>query len=442
MQARDANAALNPLGLRLARADSCPNVNTTARYVAIILRKGLKNEHATNAHVAYRADTVDGLVAQAKSNGTNYRGAETVAEVRFRERDYVSAEERAELDPQQTTDAADAVVQAASEDDSPPNGDPRLQALQTLLNGSVDEQAVRRIVRDVAGAEIHGVAQAFVDTINEHNRELDAKIKGFLKQASGAIAQTVEIKTPEQSVKVKGQHAMFPTLCREIGLGNSVFVSGPAGSGKTTACVKACEALGRPYFIMRAVLDPFEVLGYRDAQGTFQDTAVYQWATTEGAILIMDEIDRSDPNALVVLNSAWNDVIPFPHDTVNVHPSNGVIATANTWGVGTDAEYVGSARLDGATTDRFPSKLRWDYDEGLETRIAVSKGGDVSEVAFCQRLRAQITKRKIRVIWSPRSVIAHCMRVANGVSREDSLAISALAMLNDDTRSELIESCA
>ena len=227
-------------------------------------------------------------------------------------------------------------------------------------------------------------------------------------------------------------------MVEELGYGHSVFLAGPAGSGKTTAAFKAAEALGRPYHLMRAVMDPFELLGFIDANGKYQESPIYRWANEPGAVLIMDEIDRSNPKALIALNAVWNGVVVFPTGQIEVPPENTIVATANTWGVGTDAEYVGSSRLDAATLNRFGTRLDWQYDEGLEIRIVVAHGGDPEEARWCQSMRSRIGDRSLRIIWSPRDTVAHCNRVLAGKTRQESLHRSVLATLDVSTFSEVI----
>ena len=88
-----------------------------------------------------------------------------------------------------------------------------------------------------------------------------------------------------------------------------------------------------------------------------------------GGIFFLDEIDNSDPSALIVINSALaNGYMAFPHETIDRHKDFRIIAAANTWGKGADLQYVGRNALDGATLDRFDN-IFFDYDTKLERAL-------------------------------------------------------------------------
>lgn len=286
------------------------------------------------------------------------------------------------------------------------------------------------MIQGQAGSAINSATAETWKRLERIQEDIKDEIGNAVKAASGLIPVRIEIKVRDRVKPVEGQHNMFPVLLEEMALAQSVFMSGPAGSGKTTGCVEACKVLERPFFIMRAVQDPFELLGFIDANGTYQESPIYQWAKTPGAVLIMDEMDRSNPKALIALNAVWNGVATFPTGQIEIPEDNLIVATANTWGTGADAEYVGSSRLDAATLNRFPSRIDWQYDLGLETRIAVANGGDAEEARYAQKVRERLNDKRIRVIWSPRDTMAHCKRVASGMPRAESFRRSVLATLD------------
>jgi cobaltochelatase CobS len=77
------------------------------------------------------------------------------------------------------------------------------------------------------------------------------------------------------------------------------------------------------------------------------------------------------PGALLAFNAALaNGVAAFPDGSIKRHPETVIIAAANTWGFGGDANYIGRAKLDAAFLDRFVT-LAWGYDEDLERTIAL-----------------------------------------------------------------------
>lgn len=114
----------------------------------------------------------------------------------------------------------------------------------------------------------------------------------------------------------------------------------------------------------------------------------------------MDEIDSSDPSALIILNSAIsNGYVTFPHEKVERHPDFRCIAAANTWGNGRDSQYVGRNALDGASLDRFVS-ISFDYDESLEKELYPNK----NILEFVWEARKKAFENHIRHIFSTRTI--------------------------------------
>jgi hypothetical protein len=425
---RQTSLALRRHGLRPCRVgEKTPKIRGCGwKFVAVELRRGLTDEVVGFDDIKARADKLTDLVANVEKRAGNPLAPQN---------DPAPAPV---MTPEPTGSTAEPMTATEAE--------AKLAALQTLLagnSGKVSDDQLRDAIRlhgrnmlTEATRDVTVRLAELVEKTEQALREREQSVTDKIQQALSVVqTTTLTIQAPNREpVVIDGQHAQFPVLLRELGFGNSVYLTGPAGSGKTTAALKCGEVLNRPVFLMRAVLDPFELIGFIDGGGSYRDTQLYKWAKTPGAILIMDEIDRSNPKAAIAINSAWNGVIPFPHETVEVPPENLIIATANTWGMGTDAEYVGSCRLDGATLDRFPTRIVWGYDEALEARLS----GNTSEAMWIQRLRREAEKRGLRIILSPRTTIAHCKRLAGGVTREESLAVSVLASLEPEVRADLI----
>ena len=242
-------------------------------------------------------------------------------------------------------------------------------------------------------------------------------------------------------VNVEGQHEHFKTLLREFGLKNNVWLTGPAGSGKTTACIEAGKALNRKVFVQPPVSDPFEILGYKDAAGVYHPTQLFHWIQNPGSILVLDEIDGSNARALLAINAALSgSVAVFPGGQQYVIPKeNLAVANANTWGMGGNADYVGRAPIDGATLNRFPSRIEWGYDKEFEYELANQEYGASREhVIESQLIRDGITKNGIKLIWSPRDTFAHVKRRLTGVSFTKSVETSALQALPDSSRRKVL----
>ncbi|MEE8518691.1 MAG: AAA family ATPase [Dehalococcoidia bacterium] len=431
---KQASGHLRKFGYRPCRTAQCPKLGgfQVKLFAAVKLKKGLTDSEVVLSDLKHEAETMTDLVEVVKD-----REASRLADSgNFDNAGQSGIEDKPpEPEPSPLTDGKPTEAEKRRDVN---DAAAKLKALQDLLGGGgVDETKVRAMIIDVAGDAIRSAAGNTVALLEDLTQGIKNEIGQAVKAAAGLIPVRIEIKVRDRVKPVEGQHKSFPVLLEEMALGQSVFMSGPAGSGKTTGCIEACKILERPFYIMRAVQDPFELLGFIDANGVYQESPIYRWAMDKGSVLIMDEMDRSNPKALIALNAVWNGVATFPTGQIEIPEDNLIVATANTWGTGADAEYVGSSRLDAATLNRFPSRIDWGYDLGLETRIAVANGGDAEESRYAQGIRVKLNAKKIRVIWSPRDTVAHCKRVASGMPREESIRRSVLCGLDPKQLSEV-----
>jgi cobaltochelatase CobS len=278
-----------------------------------------------------------------------------------------------------------------------------LTGLAALISGIVAQQVSAALTP--AMAEVKAIAEA-------------AASKAAAAANNGVTL--VELVTPTLPVVSLGvQHKQFPTLLKMVsarqrsGNGLNIWVHGPAGTGKTTAAENVAEALDLPFRYNGALDTRYELLGFIDAQGRTIRTA-FREAWEHGGIYLFDEIDASNPNALLALNGALaNAVCPFPDGMVKRHKDCVVLAGANTTGAPT-IEYVGRMKQDASLLDRF-AFLDWPIDEGLEAAIC----GDKNWVARVQRIRRNVADRKIKgVLITPRATIYGESLLAAGLSLE------------------------
>jgi cobaltochelatase CobS len=137
----------------------------------------------------------------------------------------------------------------------------------------------------------------------------------------------------------------------------------------------------------------------------------------EGGAFLLDEMDGADPNVLLAINQATaNGGFDIEAraasglDTyVKRHPNTLLMATANTYGTGAGALYVGRNQLDAATLDRWYT-VQMDYDKAFEERIAPSQ-----VTHFVWRLRELITQNKWRRVASTRMIQKSAAAMAAGL---------------------------
>lgn len=228
-------------------------------------------------------------------------------------------------------------------------------------------------------------------------------------------------------------HKQFPVLLRLLKVRDHnnytfpIWIPGPAGSGKTTAAMNAAKEMGHAFYHTGAVGNQYELLGFRDATGTYNETEFYK-AYKDGGVFLWDEVDASNPQALVCFNAALeNGHCAFPNGTVERHADFIPIAAANTYGAGATHEYVGRNKLDAATVDRF-IMLDWQYDEALELALARNNVW----VSTVHKVRNAVAACGIKHVVSPRASIRGAKLLAAGFTVTQALDMAVRKGLTAD----------
>lgn len=236
--------------------------------------------------------------------------------------------------------------------------------------------------------------------LNELKPSVVQMVNDYLAE-NGAALRTVQVVV-ENAVRheVSGWfHKDFEKVLKLVSQDIPTMLVGPAGSGKNVCIKQVAEALGLEMYYTNNVSNEFKITGFVDAGGVYHETEFYK-AFKNGGVFFLDEIDSSDPSALIILNSAIsNGYVTFPHEKVERHPDFRCIAAANTWGNGRDFQYVGRNALDAASLDRFVS-VRFDYDEALEKALYPNE----NILEFVWEARKTVFKNQIRHIFSTRTI--------------------------------------
>jgi len=149
---------------------------------------------------------------------------------------------------------------------------------------------------------------------------------------------------------------------RCIEKGKNLMMIGPSGCGKTQVVFEAGKLLNRSvyYFNLGSTQDPRATLiGSTQLdvnKGTFFNTSSFVKAiTTPGAIILLDELSRANPEAWNILMSVLDPNLGVlrldeqpESPTIKVAPNVSFVATANT-----GIEYTSARVLDRALVDRF-----------------------------------------------------------------------------------------
>ena len=279
-------------------------------------------------------------------------------------------------------------------------GDAIVEALAAALagrvGGSMDEDRVREIAADEASKATAGIKprEVIVTTPSGARVHLDGTHKAF--DAALIVAQT---RTP-------------------------LMLVGPAGCGKTTLAEQLAMAIFGdvarfyPLSVGPDTREP-RIMGYMGATGQYVEGALYR-PYRDGGVILFDEMDTANAAVLTCLNSALaNGYAMFPNgELVRRHADCIIIAGANTYGRGADAEYVGRQQMDAATRNRF-AFLTVDIDEDVETAAALGENPNAAPwIAYVREVRAAVKNANVRHIVSPRASIYGARLLAAGIVRE------------------------
>lgn len=232
---------------------------------------------------------------------------------------------------------------------------------------------------------------------------LESNVREFIASEYGVITRKVDFEINGEKAEVTGVvHEQFETVLKFVMADEPVFLTGPAGSGKNVICKQVAEALKLDFYFSNAVTQEYKLTGFTDAMGTFHESQFYR-AFKNGGVFMLDEMDASIPEVLVILNAAIANKyfdFPAPIGYVQAHENFRVIAAGNTFGLGADSAYVGRTQLDAASLDRF-AIIKIDYCEAVEDACA---GGDQELVSFCRAFRCATQNAGIQAIVSYRSI--------------------------------------
>ena len=262
---------------------------------------------------------------------------------------------------------------------------------------------------------------------NKVSAEVENKINQFIE--GKVVTRVIEYKGEHK--KVEGiAHEQLDTILKFVAMDEPVMLVGPAGTGKNVIAKQVAESLGLNFYFSNAVTQEYKITGYGDANGEFVKTQFYE-AFTKGGVFLLDEVDASCPEALIVLNCAIaNRYFDFPVlGRIEAHKDFRVIACANTYGTGASMEYVSRNQLDGATLNRF-AVVEVDYDKQIEDSVCPDK--DIAD--FCREFRRICLKNEVHHIVSYREMSRlYKMITVAGLDKVVALKTCLLKGLEEDT---------
>lgn len=209
----------------------------------------------------------------------------------------------------------------------------------------------------------------------------------------GVKKQIIVIKEGKTTREVTGQApAWFPRLLKLAACRVPALLVGPPGSGKTTAFKLLAERMELPFHrvSIAAGTDEGQLQGWLHPVGDHMKfeyvASVVSTAYEQGGVVLIDDIDLGDPNALGILNAAldnggWHIPLRHANPVFHRHANAYIGGAANTWGHGADRRHSGANQLDERTLSRFRLGQIWcDYDSVMERGLYDAQVVDVGHM--------------------------------------------------------------
>lgn len=303
--------------------------------------------------------------------------------------------------------------------------DERMKAAEAALRkrrglpaGSMNGKQVKRVGDGVSVeltsdiVKIGGISMPTTQYLDDFQSYMEDKMIAQIRNLPQIqLNKTLTITQLGKTIgQVKGlRHHMLETLIQCVSIKDSygnrknVSLTGPAGSGKTTAGRQVADVFKLDFYYTGQAEMKSDVMGSVHPISKEYMPSEFVKAFTKGGIWMADELDGWAVRACLPLHGPLADgFLTTPDGKVHKrHPDCVVLACMNTWGTGATTEYVGRNKLDAAFINRLSPRLTWPYDPDLERAAA----GNDEVVDAVQMARMNAETNRIKVMISPRSSI-------------------------------------
>lgn len=159
-------------------------------------------------------------------------------------------------------------------------------------------------------------------------------------------------------------HSKFDEVYTLVNAGVAVLLTGERGSGKTTLAKHVTNKLKLPFYSLSMTRQTTlsHLMGFINVNGTYVPSHLRK-AAESGGVFLLDELDASDPNVILSLNTIENGYLTFPDEMIELHKDFKLVATSNPQD--NHKDYNGRSKLDASTLDRF-DVINVERDDNLE----------------------------------------------------------------------------
>jgi len=158
-----------------------------------------------------------------------------------------------------------------------------------------------------------------------------------------------------------------------------LLIWGNKGNGKSMTISKYAKEKGLTKYIVNNAITPYDFMGSLLPNGDYKYSPM-EMAFKFGGVLVFEEFDAYDTNAMLFLNDALETrrLTLKNGEIIEGHKDLRIFATSNTNGNGATREYSGRNMMDGALLDRF-YKLEMGEFPQIHKLICGSKYDEVSK---------------------------------------------------------------
>lgn len=304
----------------------------------------------------------------------------------------------------------------------------------SFLKTKIEIKELREKVKNQQPSQIGLIEQALANVIVEKelpkwSNLMAEQAKKYIEETYGKIERRIVYTLPQRGTKVEEvTHEKFEQVLNYVLMNEPVMLVGPAGTGKNVLCKQIAKALGIDFYFTNAVTQEYKLTGFIDANGRFHETEFYK-AFKNGGLFMLDEIDASIPEVLVILNAAIaNRYFDFPNGRIEAHKNFRVVSAGNTFGKGASFEYVGRNQLDGASLDRF-AVIEINYSPRIENSLTDNQ----ELLEFVRDFRKACEKAGINHIVSYRCIIRLSKMLSiEGMNQQEVMKESLFKNLEED----------
>lgn len=248
---------------------------------------------------------------------------------------------------------------------------------------SVSKEEIEKIIEETLSGTPALKGKITLDDLDE---ELRAKLTAQVKVELSLQTPTSLMTSKSKTMLDKFERPLFQKILSDFLARNNVYLFGGAGTGKTFMAKDIANFLG--YSLVTVNCNQFtsslDLLGGQTITGYQKGRLEMAWSNIDekgnkmqGAVLLLDELPKIDPNTAGILNEALAKVKDFDQSTgeaPTIRNGRGellvmgnlfVIATGNTKLNETNVEYEANFKQDLSLQDRFSGstyEITVDYE--------------------------------------------------------------------------------